>query len=246
MVRDVAFLHRSCGASSTGKTGADRLRGAFPENEQLSLLWSFDHLEGPRSTNAPRSPAPCSRSGRHSKASHAWVDANDAKGQLPGCWRPELGQLGQLIALRGCAALEDMAAERRRALLRAPPRCRRRGGRVGDGERGAVPLFAADPDCLPGRAARARFWVMSRFFDSGISAMRQAGMRSDTPPTAQASGPRRGRLQIGSPRDGLGDPRFTPSDQRCDRCQDGGEAEQPPPDLRPGDHPVIDAPPGPR
>ncbi len=177
---------------------------------------------------------------------HAWVNASDAKGQLPGCWRPELGQLGQLIALRGCAAPEDMAAERRRALLRAPPRCRRRGGRVGDGERCAVPLLAADPHCLPGRAARARFWVMLRFFDSGISAMRQAGMRSDTPPTAQASGPLRGRLQIGSPRDGLGDPGFTPPDQRCDRCQDGGEAEQPPPDLRPGDHPVIDAPPGPR
>jgi len=49
------------------------------------------------------------------------VDASDAKGQLPGCWRPELGQLGQLITLRGCAALEDMAAERRRALLRANP-----------------------------------------------------------------------------------------------------------------------------
>lgn len=49
------------------------------------------------------------------------MNASDAKGQLPGCWRPELGQLGQLIALRGCAAPEDMAAERRRALLRANP-----------------------------------------------------------------------------------------------------------------------------
>ena len=170
------------------------------------------------------------RAGIRRRPMPGWTPA-DAKGQFPGCWRPELGQLGQLIALRGCAAPEDMAAERRRALLRAPPRCRRRGGRVGDGERCAVPLFAADPDRLPGRAARARFWVMLRFFDSGISAMRQAGMRSDTPPTAQASGPLRGRLQIGSPRDGLGDPGFTPPDQRCDRCQDGGEAERPPPAL---------------
>ncbi|KST58105.1 hypothetical protein AO398_23090 [Methylobacterium sp. GXS13] len=46
------------------------------------------------------------------------MDASDAEGQLPGCWRPELGQL---IALHGCAALEDMAAEHRRALLRANP-----------------------------------------------------------------------------------------------------------------------------
>ena len=246
MVRDVAFLHRSCGASSTGKMGGIGC-GAPSRKTNSFRCFGASKTSGAHALRTRHTLLRLARDrARHPKASHAWVNASDAKGQLPGCWRPELGQLGQLIALRGCAAPEDMAAERRRALLRAPPRCRRRGGRVGDGERCAVPLLAADPHCLPGRAARARFWVMSRFFDSGISAMRQAGMRSDTPPTAQASGPLRGRLQIGSPRDGLGDPGFTPPDQRCDRCQDGGEAEQPPPDLRPGDHPVIDSPPGSR
>lgn len=38
-----------------------------------------------------------------------------------GCWRTELGRLGQLLVLRGFARPEDMTAERRRALLSANP-----------------------------------------------------------------------------------------------------------------------------
>ncbi|MGU3559746.1 NIPSNAP family protein [Methylobacterium radiotolerans] len=51
----------------------------------------------------------------------AWLDDPDAKGELVGCWRSEIGTLGRLIVLRGFAAPEDMTAERRRALLSANP-----------------------------------------------------------------------------------------------------------------------------
>lgn len=59
--------------------------------------------------------------GHASEGVHAWVDDSEAKGQLLGCWRTEVGMLGRLIVLRGFTAPEDMTAERRRALLSANP-----------------------------------------------------------------------------------------------------------------------------
>lgn len=59
--------------------------------------------------------------GHASEGVHAWVDDSEAKGQLMGCWRTEVGMLGRLIVLRGFTAPEDMTAERRRALLSANP-----------------------------------------------------------------------------------------------------------------------------
>lgn len=52
---------------------------------------------------------------------HAWVRDGEAKGEVLGCWRTELGTLGRLIVLRGFELPEDMTAERRRALLSANP-----------------------------------------------------------------------------------------------------------------------------
>lgn len=59
--------------------------------------------------------------GQVSEGVEAWLDDPDAKGELVGCWRTEIGTLGRLIVLRGFAAPEDMTAERRRALLSANP-----------------------------------------------------------------------------------------------------------------------------
>ncbi|MCJ2019940.1 NIPSNAP family protein [Methylobacterium sp. E-065] len=59
--------------------------------------------------------------GRASEGVYHWVNDAEAKGNLFGCWRTELGTLGRLIVLRGFEAPEDMTAERRRALLSASP-----------------------------------------------------------------------------------------------------------------------------
>ncbi len=59
--------------------------------------------------------------GRASEGVHAWVQEPDAKGELFGCWRTEIGTLGRLIILRGFEAPEAMTIERRRALLSVNP-----------------------------------------------------------------------------------------------------------------------------
>jgi len=59
--------------------------------------------------------------GRASAGVYDWVNDAEAKGELFGCWRTEIGTLGRLIVLRGFEAPEDMTAERRRALLSANP-----------------------------------------------------------------------------------------------------------------------------
>ena len=59
--------------------------------------------------------------GRAFEGVHDWVNDAEAKGELFGCWRTEIGTLGRLIVLRGFEAPEDMTAERRRALLSANP-----------------------------------------------------------------------------------------------------------------------------
>lgn len=55
------------------------------------------------------------------EAVDAWVRESQAKGQLLGCWRTEMGSLGRLLVLRGFEAPEDMTAERRRALMSGNP-----------------------------------------------------------------------------------------------------------------------------
>ena len=51
----------------------------------------------------------------------AWVHDGQAGGRLLGCWRTEIGTLGRVLVLRAFDTPEDMAAERRRALLSADP-----------------------------------------------------------------------------------------------------------------------------
>ena len=59
--------------------------------------------------------------GKAAEGAHAWVGGPEAKGELLGCWRTELGTLGRLLILRGFETSENMAAERRRALLSTSP-----------------------------------------------------------------------------------------------------------------------------
>jgi hypothetical protein len=51
----------------------------------------------------------------------AFIDEDDATGELLGCWRTEIGQLGRVLLLRGFETAADLAAERRRALLSVNP-----------------------------------------------------------------------------------------------------------------------------
>jgi hypothetical protein len=51
----------------------------------------------------------------------AFVSDDGAAGELLGCWRTEIGQLGRLLLLRGFETAEELAAERRRALLSVNP-----------------------------------------------------------------------------------------------------------------------------
>ena len=59
--------------------------------------------------------------------SKAWAGARDfigedaAAGELLGCWRTEIGPLGRLLLLRGFETAEELAGERRRALLSVDP-----------------------------------------------------------------------------------------------------------------------------
>jgi hypothetical protein len=56
-----------------------------------------------------------------SKAAQAWVTGPDAKGNLLGCWRSEIGVLGRLLFLRGFENADQLATERRRALFSVSP-----------------------------------------------------------------------------------------------------------------------------
>ncbi len=51
----------------------------------------------------------------------AFIGEDDAAGELLGSWRTEIGQLGRLLLLRGFETAEELAAERRRALLSVDP-----------------------------------------------------------------------------------------------------------------------------
>ena len=56
-----------------------------------------------------------------SAGARAFIDENDATGELLGCWRTEIGQLGRVLLLRGFETAADLATERRRALLSVNP-----------------------------------------------------------------------------------------------------------------------------
>jgi len=51
----------------------------------------------------------------------AFIEEDSATGELLGCWRTEIGQLGRVLLLRGFETAEDLATERRRALLSVNP-----------------------------------------------------------------------------------------------------------------------------
>ena len=55
------------------------------------------------------------------EGAEAWLGDNEAKGDLFGCWRTEIGTLGRLLILRGFEQPHDMTVERHRALLSANP-----------------------------------------------------------------------------------------------------------------------------
>jgi hypothetical protein len=56
-----------------------------------------------------------------SAGARAFMDEDDATGELLGCWRTEIGQLGRVLLLRGFETAGDLATERRRALLSVNP-----------------------------------------------------------------------------------------------------------------------------
>jgi len=56
-----------------------------------------------------------------SEGARAFIGEPEAKGELLGCWRTDIGTLGRLLILREFETSEDLAAERRRALFSANP-----------------------------------------------------------------------------------------------------------------------------
>jgi hypothetical protein len=58
--------------------------------------------------------------GQACERARAWVDEAEA-GTLLGCWRTDIGTLGQVLVLRGFETPEALAAERLRALMSAAP-----------------------------------------------------------------------------------------------------------------------------
>jgi hypothetical protein len=56
-----------------------------------------------------------------SAGAQAFIDEGDATGELLGCWRTAIGQLGRVLLLRGFETAGDLATERRRALLSVNP-----------------------------------------------------------------------------------------------------------------------------
>jgi NIPSNAP len=56
-----------------------------------------------------------------SEGARAYVTDLDAIGEFLGCWYTDIGTLGRLLILRGFETAEDLAAERKRALLSSNP-----------------------------------------------------------------------------------------------------------------------------
>lgn len=59
--------------------------------------------------------------GKASEGVRLWMSDTEATGTLLGCWRTEIGTLGQLLVLRGFDTWEALAAERQRALFSDRP-----------------------------------------------------------------------------------------------------------------------------
>jgi len=56
-----------------------------------------------------------------SVGARAFVTDPAAKGELLGCWRTDIGTIGQLLVLRGFETPQDLSAERHRALFSSNP-----------------------------------------------------------------------------------------------------------------------------
>jgi hypothetical protein len=89
---------------------------------------------------------------RASEGAHAFITQPEAKGELLGCWRTDIGTLGRLLILRGFASPEDMTAERRRALFSANPF--NAGSLVTSLEMDSYAPFPFLPPVKPGRYGR--------------------------------------------------------------------------------------------
>ena len=50
-----------------------------------------------------------------------WTSEPEARGELLGCWRTDIGALGRILALRRFSTLDDMMVERERAAMSASP-----------------------------------------------------------------------------------------------------------------------------
>ena len=105
--------------------------------------------------------------GRASEGVRAWTSAPEARGELLGCWRTDIGPLGRIVALRGYATLDELLIERERAVLSASP--------VGASpEADAVSLesyrsFPFIPPVRPGRRGKVYEFRTYRLRPGGLS-----------------------------------------------------------------------------
>lgn len=64
---------------------------------------------------------PMGTAGQAATQVQAYTTSPEALGELLGCWFTDIGQLNQMIVLRGFATLEQLQAERQRTQLSASP-----------------------------------------------------------------------------------------------------------------------------
>ena len=111
-----------------------------------------------------------------SAGAHRWVTDPGTAGRLLGAWRSEIGELGQIVVLRGFDEIDELQQERRRALMSGGP-FNIGGDHVGLSME-TYELFPFLPEIEPSTRGRfyefRRYWLMPAGIAPTIAAWEQA------------------------------------------------------------------------
>ena len=111
-----------------------------------------------------------------SAGAHGWVTDPGAAGRLLGAWRSEIGELGQIVVLRGFDEIDELQQERRRALMSGDP-FNIGGAHVGLSME-TYELFPFLPEVEPSTLGRfyefRRYWLKPAGIAPTIAAWEQA------------------------------------------------------------------------
>ena len=124
-----------------------------------------------------------------SAGAHRWVTDPGTAGRLLGAWRSEIGELGQIVVLRGFDEIDELQQERRRALMSGGP-FNIGGDHVGLSME-TYELFPFLPEIEP--STRGRFYEFRRYW------LMPAGIAPTIAAWEQAVGPAEATRRISSP-----------------------------------------------